>query len=75
MGKIRYDVMVTGHLAITKSLSGHLGYYKTMANNHTLGKEILNKILASKNVRAANRCIQFYRILPIFGSVKSWSLK
>ena len=59
MGKISYDVMVTGSLANTKTLSGHFGYYKTMANNHTLGKEILNKILVGKNVRAANRYLQF----------------
>ena len=67
--------MVTGSLANTKTLSGHFGYYKTMTNNHTFGKEILNKMLADKNVRAANRYLQFYRILAIFGSVRSWSLK
>ena len=67
--------MVTGPLANTKALSGHFGYYKTMANNHTLGKEILNKKLAGKNVRAANRYLQFYQILAIFGSLRSWSLK
>ena len=39
-----------------------------MANNHTLGKKMLNKILACKNIRAANRYLQFYRILDIFGS-------
>ena len=60
--------MVTGPLANTKKLSGHFGYYKIMANNHTLGKEMLNKILACKNVRAANRYLQFYRILEIFES-------
>ena len=67
--------MVTGSLANTKTLSGYFGYYKTMTNNHTLGKEMLKKILAGKNVRAANRYLQFYRILAIFGSVRSWSLK
>ena len=67
--------MVTGSLANTKILSGDFGYCKTMTNNHTLGKEILNKVLAGKNVRAANRYLQFYRILAIFGSVRSWSLK
>ena len=46
-----------------------------MANNYTLGKEKYKKILAGKNVRAANRYLQFYRNLAIFGSVKSWSLK
>ena len=67
--------MVKGPLANTKTLSGHFGYYKNMANNSTLGKELLNKILAYKNVRAANSCLQFYRILAIFGSVRYWSLK
>ena len=67
--------MVTRSLANTKTLSGHFGYYKTMANNYTLGKEKYKKILAGKNVRAANRYLQFYRNLAIFGSVKSWSLK
>ena len=46
-----------------------------MANNYTLGKEKLNKILVGKNVRAVNRYSQFYQILAIFISVKSWSLK
>ena len=45
-----------------------------MAINYTLVKK-LNKVLAGKNVRAANRYLQFYGILAIFGSVKSWSLK
>ena len=45
-----------------------------MAINYTLAKK-LNKILAGKNVHAANRYLQFYRILSIFGSVKSRSLK
>ena len=67
--------MVTGPLANTKALSGHFGYYKTMANNHTLGKEISNKMFIGKNVCAVNRYLQFYRILAIFGSVRSWSLK
>ena len=67
--------MVTGPLANTKALSGNFGYYKTMASNHTLGKETLNKISAGKNVRAANRYLQLYRILAIFGSLRSWSLK
>ena len=44
-GKIRYDVMVTGPLANTKTLSGHFGHYKTMTNYYTLGKEKLNKII------------------------------
>ena len=34
-------------------------------------KEKLNEILSGKNVRVANRYLQFYRILAIFGSVKS----
>ena len=55
-------------------LSVHFGYYKIMAINHTLAKK-LNKMLARKNVRAANRYLEFYRILAIYGSVKSWSLK
>ena len=67
--------MVTGPLANTKTLSDYFGYYKTMANNHTLEKEILRKILVGKNVCAANRYLQFYRILAIFGCVRSWSLK
>ena len=45
-----------------------------MAINYTLVKK-LNKVLAGKNVRAANRYLQFYGNLAIFGSVKSWSLK
>ena len=69
--KIRYEVMITEPLANTKTFSGRFGYYKTMANNYTLGKEKLNKILSGKNVRAANRCLQFYRNLAIFWSVKS----
>ena len=73
--KICYNVMVTGPLANTKTLSGHFGCYKTMSNYYILGKEKLNKILAGKNVHAANRYLQFYRILAIFWSVKSWSLK
>ena len=73
--KIRYEVMVTGQLANIKTLPGHFGYYKTMAKNYTLGKEKLNKILAGKNIRAANRYSQFYQILAVFISVKSWSLK
>ena len=66
--------MVIGPLANTITVSGHFGYYKTMAINYTLAKK-LNKILASKNVHAANRYLQFYKILAIFGSVKSLSLK
>ena len=58
-------------LANTKTLSGHFGYYKTMANNHTLGNGVLNKILGDKNVRAANIYLQFYRTLAILGSVRS----
>ena len=54
--------------------SGDFGYYKIMAINYTLAKK-LNKILASKHVRAANRYLQFYGFLAIFGSVKSWPLK
>ena len=69
--KIHYEVMVTGPLANTKTLSGHFAYYKTMANSYTLGKEKLNKVLPCKNVRAGNRYLQFYRNLAIFGSVKS----
>ena len=46
-----------------------------MANNYPLRKEILNKIVDGKNVRAINRYLQFYRILATFASVKSWSLK
>ena len=46
-----------------------------MTKNYTLGTEVLNKVLAGKNVRAANRYLQFYRILAIFGYVRSWSLK
>ena len=46
-----------------------------MSNYYTLGQEKLNKILAGKNVHAANRYLQFYRILAIFWSIKSWSLK
>ena len=53
--KICYENMVMGPLTNTKTLSGHFGYYETMANNYTLGKEKLNKILSGKNVRAANR--------------------
>ena len=34
-------------------------------------KEKLDEILSGKNVRVANRHLQFYRILAIFGSVKS----
>ena len=67
--------MVAGPLANTKTLSGHFGYYKTMTNYYTLGKEKLNKILPGKNVHAANKYLQFCRILVTFGSVKSWSLK
>ena len=37
--KVRYDVMVRGPLANTKTLPGHVGYCKTMANNYTLGKK------------------------------------
>ena len=66
--------MVTGPLANTITLLGHFGYYKTMAINYTLAKK-LNKILAGKNFHAANRYLQFYRILAIFGSVKSRSFK
>ena len=69
--KILYDVMVTGPLTNTKTTPGHFGYYKTMANNYTVGKEKLNKMLSGKNVRPANRYSQFYRILAIFESVKS----
>ena len=58
--KIRDEVMITGPLANTKTLSGHFRYYKTMTNNYALGKEKLNKILSGKNVRAANRYLQFY---------------
>ena len=68
--KIRYEVRVTGPLANTTTL-GHFGYYKTMDNNHTLGKEKLNEILSGENFRAATRYLGFYRILAIFGSVKS----
>ena len=39
--KIRYEIIITGRLANTKT-SGHFGYYKTMANNYTLGKELIN---------------------------------
>ena len=66
--------MVTGLLANTITLSDHFGYYKIMAMNYTLAKK-LSKRLDGKNVRAANRYLQFYQILAIFGSVKSWSLK
>ena len=45
--------------ANTKTLSGNFGYYKTMANNYTLAKGKLNKMLSGKNVRAANRYLQF----------------
>ena len=45
-----------------------------MAINYTLAKK-LNKILASKHARAADRYLQFYGFLAIFGSVKSWPLK
>ena len=41
-----------------------------MAINSTLAKK-LNKILAGKNFRAADRYLQFYGFLAIFGSVKS----
>ena len=66
--------MVTGPLANTITLSDHFGYYKIMAMNYTLAKK-LSKRLDGKNVRAANRYLQFYRILAIFESVKFWSLK
>ena len=69
--KTRYDVNVTGLLANTKILPGHFGHYKVMANNYTVEIEKLNKILSGKNVCAANRYLQFYQILAIFGSVKS----
>ena len=46
--KICYENMVMGPLTNTKTLSGHFGYYKTMANNYTLGKEKLNKIYPVK---------------------------
>ena len=59
----------------TKTLSGHFGYYKTMTNYYTLGKEKLNKILGGKNVHLAIRYLQFNQILAIFGSAKSCSLK
>ena len=68
--KIRYEVRVTGPLANTMT-SGHFGYYKTMDNNYTLGKEKLNEILSGENVRAATRYFDFYQILASFGSVKS----
>ena len=68
--KIRYEVRVTGPLANTMT-SGHFGYYKTMDNNYTLGKEKLNEILSGENVLAATRYFNFYQILASFGSVKS----
>ena len=37
--KIRYDAMITGPIVNTKALSVHFRYYKTMANNYTLGKK------------------------------------
>ena len=73
--EICFDVMVTGPLANTKTLSGHFGYYKTMTNYYTLGKEKLNKILGGKKVHLAIRYLQFNQILAIFGSAKSCSLK
>ena len=72
--EICFGVMVTGPLANTKTLSGHFGYYKTMNNYYTLGKEKLNKILEGENVHAAIRYSQFNQILAIFGSAKSCSL-
>ena len=39
MKKIPNDIMVTGPMANTKTLTGHFGYYKTIANNYKLGKE------------------------------------
>ena len=66
--------MVKGTLTNSIALSGHFGYYKTMAIKFTLVKK-LNKMLAGKNVCAANSYLQFYGILAIFGAVKSWYLK
>ena len=74
-GEICFDVMVTGPLANTKTLSGHFWYCKTMTNYYKLGKEKLNKILGGKNVHLAIRYFQFNRILAIFGSAKSCSLR
>ena len=38
-------------------------------------KQDISRILDRHFVRAANRYFQFYQILAVFGSVRSWSLK